>query len=168
MKNARVLMFYAVTAISACHGDATAPSAGQPSSHAAAPVIVKKGPSVAQQTAGMVEASAQGKSTTQVELKFELAQKPQVGKALDVNLAILPQIDASTAQIQITGTDGLDLAAGSKQFDLPGVEAGGVYRQSVKVTPNSDGVLVLGLTISLKHDEITDSRVFSIPLIVDR
>jgi len=36
------------------------------------------------------------------------------------------------------------------------------------VTPTVDGVLLLGLTVSLKHDEITESRGFSIPLIVDR
>ena len=168
MKNARVLLLYAVAAISACHRDSSATADGQPAAHVAAPAVVKKGPTVAQQTVGMVEAATQGKSTAQVLLKFDLAQKPQVGKALAVNLAIMPQIDASPAQVQISGSDGLDLAAGAKQFELPSVAAGEVYRQSVTVTPNSDGVLLLGLTISLKHDEITESRVFSIPLIVDR
>ena len=38
-----------------------------------------------------------------------------------------------------------------------------MYRQSVKVTPTAEGVLLLGLTVSLKHDEMTESRVFSIP-----
>jgi hypothetical protein len=36
------------------------------------------------------------------------------------------------------------------------------------VTATGDGVLLLGLTVSLKHDEMTDSRAFSIPLIVNR
>jgi hypothetical protein len=168
MKTALVLTFYAVAAVSACHGDSGAPVAGKPAPHIGAPIVVKKGPSVAQQTAGMVEAATQGKSTVQVELKFDIAQKPQVGKALEINLAIMPQIAASPAQIQITGNDGLDLRGGAKQIEIPNVEAGEVYRQSVTVTPSTDGVLLLGLTISLKHDEITESRVFSIPLIVDR
>jgi hypothetical protein len=43
-----------------------------------------------------------------------------------------------------------------------------VYRQTVKVTPTVAGVLLLGLTISLKHDEQTESRAFSIPVIVER
>jgi hypothetical protein len=43
-----------------------------------------------------------------------------------------------------------------------------VYRQSIQVTPTADGVLLLSLAISLKHDELTESRVFSIPLIVER
>jgi hypothetical protein len=36
------------------------------------------------------------------------------------------------------------------------------------VTPTADGVLLLGLTVSLKHDDMTESRAFSIPLIVER
>ena len=57
---------------------------------------------------------------------------------------------------------------GANQFDLPAVEAGQVYRQTVKVTPSAEGVLLLNLTVSLKHDEMTDQRAFSIPLIVER
>ena len=49
---------------------------------------------------------------------------------------------------------------------MPALEAGQVYRQSIKVTPTADGVLLLGLTVSLKHDDMTESRAFSVPLIV--
>jgi hypothetical protein len=43
-----------------------------------------------------------------------------------------------------------------------------VYHQSIEVTPATEGVLLLGLTVSLKQGDMTDSRVFSIPLIVER
>jgi hypothetical protein len=66
------------------------------------------------------------------------------------------------------GGDGLTVAPEAKQVDLPAVEAGQVYRQTVTVTAATDGVLLLGLTVLLKHDDLTDSRAFSIPLIVDR
>jgi hypothetical protein len=36
------------------------------------------------------------------------------------------------------------------------------------VTPNTDGVLLVNLTVSLKHDDVSDSQVFSVPIIVDR
>ena len=62
----------------------------------------------------------------------------------------------------------LTVAPGAKQVDLPAMEVGQVYRQTVTVTAATDGVLLLGLTVSLKHDDLTDSRAFSIPLIVDR
>jgi hypothetical protein len=131
-------------------------------------VIAKKGPSAAELTVGMVEAASQGKSQLPVELKFDLKQRPALGQALDIDLAVMPQIDAGGGEIQVRGGDGLTVAPSTNQVDLAAVEAGQVYRQSVKVTPTADGVLVLNLTVSLKHDEINESRAFSIPLIVER
>jgi hypothetical protein len=36
------------------------------------------------------------------------------------------------------------------------------------MTPTTDGVLLVNVTVSLKHDEVTDSKAFSVPVIVDR
>ena len=114
----------------------------------------------------MVEAASQGKSQLPVKLKFDLQHRPTLGQPLDVNIAVLPQIDASLGGIQVAGGDGLTLVPGANQVDLPAIEAGQVYRQSIKLTPTADGVLLLSLTVSLKHDDVTESRAFSIPLIV--
>jgi hypothetical protein len=174
MKIVRVLMLCAVAAIGAafvaCHRESdTAPApAPAPAPRVAAPAAAKKAPGAAELTTGMVEAAIQGKSLVPVLLKFDLAQKPTVGRPLDINLAVIPQIDASAAQIQVAGGDGITVPAGTNQIDLPAMEAGQVYRQSIKVNPNAEGVLLLNLTLSLKHDEITESQAFSIPLIVER
>jgi hypothetical protein len=116
----------------------------------------------------MVQAATQGKSQVPVELKFDIAQRPKVGQPLDINLALIAQISASSASLQVTGADDVSVAAGANQFDIPSEEAGQVYRQTVNVTPNAEGVLLLGVTVSLKHDEIVDQRVFSIPIIAER
>jgi hypothetical protein len=129
---------------------------------------VKKGPTAAELTAGMVEAASQGKSDLAVQLKFELQRRPTVGQPLDINVAMMPQIDANPAELQVTGGDGLTLAPGATHFDLAAVEAGQVYRQNFTVTPAAEGVLLLGLTVSLKHDDTAETRAFSIPLIVER
>jgi hypothetical protein len=168
MKTARVLMLCALAAASACHKDSGTPPPPPHKPHVSVPVLAKKGPSAAELTAGMVEAASQGKSQLPVELKFELKQRPTSGQGLDIDIALIPQIDAGAADIQVTGGDGLTVAPSTNQIDLPAIEAGQVYRRSVKVTPTADGVLLLGLTISLKHDEMTESRAFSIPLIVER
>jgi hypothetical protein len=168
MITARVLTLCIVMAVIACHRDSGTPAQPAPKPSVSVPVIAKKGPSAEELTAGMVEAASQGKSQAPVKLKFELQQRPTLGQALDINLALMPQIDASPADIQIAGGDGLALPSGPNQIGLPAVEAGQVYRQSIKVTPNVEGVLLLSLTILLKHDEMTESRMFSIPLIVDR
>lgn len=168
MKIARLLIICAAAAITACHGDSGAPAAPAPAPHISTPALAKKGPTAAELTVGMVEAAAQGKSQLPVQLKFDLPQRPSVGQVLDVTIAVMPQIDAGAASIEVTGGDGLTVAPGATPIDLPAVEAGQVYRQSVKVTPTADGVLLLGLTVSVKHDEMTESRAFSIPLIVER
>jgi len=167
MKTARVLMLGILAVLSACHKDSADPPQPTPLV-SSKPVIVRKGPSVAELTAGMVEAASQGKSQLPVELKFDLKRRPALGQALDIDIAVVPQIDASLGEIRVTGGDGLTVAPGPNPIDLPAVENGQVYRQSVKVTPTVDGVLLLGLTVSLKHDEMTESRAFSIPLIVER
>jgi hypothetical protein len=169
MKRATLGILCAATALAACHRDAEPQASAAPSApRVTVPVVVKKGPTAAQLTAGMVEAASQGKSQLGVQLKFELPQRPMIGQPMDVNIAVLPQIDASSADIQVTGGDGLTVSAEDNQLKIPTVEAGQVYRQVVKVTPTTDGVLLLGLIVALKHDDMTESRVFSVPLIVDR
>jgi hypothetical protein len=168
MKTARVLLLCSVAALSACQRDAEGPPPPPAAPHVAAPVVVKKGPSAAELTVGMVEAASQGKSQLPVLLKFDLPQRPTLGQAVTINLALMPDIDASPADIEVTGGDGLTIAAGTNQIELPTLAAGEVYRQAVKVTPTTDGVLLLSLKVSMKHDDVTESRVFSIPLIVQR
>jgi hypothetical protein len=161
-------MLCTLAAASACHKDSGTPPPPTPKPHISAPVVAKKGPSAAQLTAGMVEAASQGNSQLPVELKFDLKQRPTSGQALDIDIALIPQIDAGAAAIQLSGGDGVTVAPGTTQIDLPAVESGQVYRRSVKVTPTADGVLLLNLTITLKHDEMIESRAFSVPLIVER
>ena len=165
MNRVRLLLLCTLAAVGACHRDSEPPPPAPPP-RVTVPVPVKQGPSAEMLTAGMVEAASQGKSQLPVKLKFELQERPTLGQLLAIDIAVLPQIDGKPAGIQVAGGDGLTLVPGTNQLDLPALEAGQVYRQSVKVTPTADGVLVLNLTVSLKHDDMTESRAFSIPLIV--
>ncbi|MGB6310513.1 MAG: hypothetical protein WBF89_22250 [Steroidobacteraceae bacterium] len=168
MKTVRVLTLCTVAVLGACNRDSGTPVAPKPVTSPHLPVAAKKGPTAEDLTVGMVEAAALGKSQLAVRLKFDLRQRPAVGQALDIDVAVMPQIDAGAAGIQVAGGDGLTVPPGANQIDMPAVEAGQVYRQSLKVTPTEDGVLVLNLTVFLKHDEVTESRAFSIPLVVQR
>jgi hypothetical protein len=166
----QVLLLCAVAALSACNRDPASPAASSAVTHAKpkAPLAAKSGPTAAEQTAGMVQAANQGKSQLPVELKFDLGGRPKVGQLLEINLALIPQIPGSPASIQVSEAEGLTVAPGTNQLDIPTAEAGEVYRQTVKVTPNAEGVLLVGVTVSLKHDEVTDQRDFSIPVIAER
>jgi hypothetical protein len=166
----KVLLLCVVMAVAACNRD----SGSAPAANAVrqikpkAPAAPIPGPTAAEQTAGMVQAASQGKSQVPVELKFDIAQRPKVGQPLDINLALIAQIAASPATIQVTGADDVSVAAGANQFDIPAEEAGEVYRETVNVTPNAEGVVLIAVTVLLKHDEIVDQRVFSIPIIAER
>jgi hypothetical protein len=168
LKGAAVLLLCAAGA-SACHKDQGTDTASQPTPVTPkAPVVARKGPTAAELTTGMVEAAAQGKSQVPVALKFEVVKRPKVGQPVDINLALIPQVDASPVTVKVNGTDGLTVAAEATEFATAGVAAGEVYRYTVNVTPTAEGVLVVGVTVSLKRDELSDVKVFSIPIIADR
>lgn len=166
MSTARVLALCIAAAVTACHKDSA--TEAPPAPRVTAPVIARKGPGAEELTAGMVEAPSQGKSQLPVKLKFTLEQRPTLGQPLDITVAVIPQIDAGAASIQVAGGDGLNVAPEMTSIDLPAVQAGQAYRQGIKVTPTAEGVLVLSLNISLKHDDMTEVRAFSVPLIVER
>ena len=163
-------MFCTAAILSACNKDteSAAPSKAPPPAPVKAPVAVKKGPNSAELTAGMVEAASPGKSQSPAQLKFDLVERPKVGQPLDINLALITHVDAGAASIQVTGGDGLTLPAGANQFDVPAAEADEVYRQAVTVTPTAEGLLIVGVNVAVKHDEITDLKAFSIPIIAER
>jgi hypothetical protein len=166
--NARILLLCALAVLCACQRDPDTTSAATPQFKAKALPSAKKGPTAAELTAGMVEAASQGKAQAAVDLKFELVQKPKVGQPLEINLALLPQVDAKSATIQLAASDGFTLGDAAGQFDIPAIAAGEVYRHTVNVLPTTEGVLLLGVTLLLKNDEGAETRAFLIPVIVDR
>jgi hypothetical protein len=169
MRSIQVLLFCAAVSLNACNKESTSAPAGAAVTRASpkAPVPAKVGPTAAEQTAGMVLAASQGKSQAPVDIKFDLAQKPKVGQPLEVNLALIAQVSANPATVQVSGAEGLAVAPGG-QFDIASEEAGEVYKHTVSVTPETDGVLLLGVTVSLKHDDMTDTKAFTIPIIAER
>jgi hypothetical protein len=171
MTSAKVLLLCAAAVtLAACNKDTGSVPAPNAVSHVKpkAAVAPRPGATAAEQTVGMVQAAAQGKSQVPVELKYDITQRPKVGQSLGIDLALIPQIAAGPVTIQVNGADDVSVAAGANQFDIASAEAGGVYRETVNVTPNAEGVVVLGVTVSLKHDDVVDQRVFSIPIIVER
>jgi hypothetical protein len=162
----RFFIFCVLAALAGCHRDSSTASAVRSPAHLKAPVAPPPGPTAQAQTAAMVEAATQGKSQVPVSLKFDLLQRPVQGQPLDIAIALLPQIPAGPATIEVTASDGLQLGAGENQIEFAEVEAEQVYRHNVKLTPTAEGVFLLTLNVSLKHDQVTDSRVFSVPIIV--
>ena len=162
---AKLGLLCAVGALAACHGDSPQAAKPAPAAPEKAPVAVKPGPSAAEQTVGMVEAASLGKSQLQVALKFALTQRPVVGQPLGVMIALIPQILADATSVQALESSGLKIED-KGDMDLPAVEASQVYRHSLIVTPTEEGVQLLTLNVTVKHDDVNESRTFQVPIIV--
>jgi hypothetical protein len=163
----RVIIVLAIACSAACHRDQgnapAAPVKPKAGVHADAP---SQGPNSQQSTAEMVAAVAQGKAQAPIELKFDLLARPVQGQPLEVAIALLPQTAARSATVAVTGSDGLKIDPGERQFEFPAIEAAQVYRHSIKVTPTAEGFYLLTLSVSLQHEQTSESRVFSVPILV--
>lgn len=131
-----------------------------------APVAAQRGPTAAELTAGMVEAATQGKSQAPVGLKFDLLRRPVQGEPLEIAVALLPREPADPATVELSAPEGLQVPAADSKFEFASVEPDQVYRRSIRLTPTAEGVFLLTLTVNLKHDQMADTRVFSVPIIV--
>jgi hypothetical protein len=158
----------AVLSTTACQKDSNpASSAGNPTpTLKKAPAALKQGPTAEELTAGMVQAAPQGKSPLALDMKFDLGSRPQVGRPLEVNVALIPQMAGGPVSLQVTGSTGFASAEASL-FEIPDMEPGEVYRHTLNLTPSSEGLQVVNVTVSVKHEDANDSKVFSIPVIVD-
>jgi len=166
MRTVRYLAVWVCLCLGGCHRGSDEAGAAKPVTTHKLAAPVKKGPTVQEQTAGLVEAASPGKSDAPIELKFDLQHRPTLGKALEIGIAIIPQISARVADVQASGSEGLSVATASADMEISPVEAMQVYRRVISVTPSAEGLMLLGVKVTLKHDEVEDYRVFSIPLIV--
>jgi hypothetical protein len=161
-----VLLLCGSVIVAACGGDSKPADSAKPNAAPSAPATVKKASGSADQAAGMVSAVGIAKSTVPVALKFELGGRPKIGEPLTINLAVLPQVAADSALIQVIDSEGLDTSAVGAGVPFAKLEPGNSYKEIISVTPTKAGVLLLGLNVILKHDEISESRAFSVPIIV--
>ncbi|MDE1923148.1 MAG: hypothetical protein KGL92_15510 [Gammaproteobacteria bacterium] len=161
----RVLALCLVCAAPACHGGSH-PSAGAGISGAPKPHAAPAGPTIAAQTVGMVEAPGSHKSTVQVSLKFALARAPVVGTPLSIDLAVIPRISADAATLSVSPSPAFSVAGAERTATWAPVDPTKAYHHQVTVTPATPGVEELDVAVSLRHDGITETRGFSLPVIV--
>lgn len=115
----------------------------------------------------MVSAVAANKGAAgAVQLKFELAGRPDVGQALDVNVVIVPVaggVDRISGTFQ--GDDGLDIVSGSSLPATDKPPQGTPISHALRVLPRHDGIFALGATITTEAGGLSSSQKFTMPLI---
>jgi len=160
MRVGTILALCAALGVAGCHGD-VAPQ--QTVTHIQKKSHRARTPE--EMTSGMVEAATVGKSTVPVGLKFDLPSRPVVGKPLDVVLALMPQAIGS-ATLKVSGSEGLNVPASGGDIDMASVDPTQAYKVTIPTLPTGEGVQLIGVQVLLSHDGLTETRTFSLPLLV--
>lgn len=165
----RALLVCAALGLAGCGGDSGGGDSGAHSSvhKTKSTKAPKAGPSREEQTAGMVSAASPARSAAIAELKFDIARRPEAGKPLNLDLALLPNEESPAVTLELSGSDGLALAAQDATVSFNDVTRAHVYRKSVSITPATDGVFFLTVLATFKNADFADSRSFTIPVIVE-
>jgi hypothetical protein len=163
----RIAGYGALLILAACSGN-KAPSAADPlaAKNAAALAAAKqRAGTTADQTATMVQAPTSGKATAPMLLKYEIAQRPIAGQTVDISLALLASAAAPSVTLHLADSPGIVFATTADRA-IGAVVPDTVYRQDLQLSAAAEGVYFVGITATMTRDTLTETRNFSIPIIV--
>jgi len=115
----------------------------------------------------MVSAVASNKpSSTPIQVKFDLRDRPHVGRPADVDLAIVP-MSASVDRVsgKVEGEEGLEIVDGAQIAATEHPAEGSPIRQSVKILPRQAGIFTVHALVTVDAAGQTSTETYAIPLI---
>jgi hypothetical protein len=117
--------------------------------------------------ADMVAAVTDGVSDTPVSVAYRLTARPQLKQPTLLEVAITPDksVKVLSMHVSIRGGDGLELKS-EPRLEIADAGASDVFRESVTVVPQQQGVLQLHLTVLADSSSSSLARSYSIPLLV--
>lgn len=152
--------------LAACNSDPepeAAASAAQPAPAVAAkPAVAPNDP-----VAKMARAVGNGKPGAAVDIRYEILARPEVGKPVEVEVALLPGPGVDSMEATFGGMEGITLA-GSLQASFPAVKAGESYKHTLSLLPDRNGVFYITVSVNAAMGEITMGRTFSLPFAVGK
>lgn len=151
----------AAMALAGCgSGDSGAPAAAAPGGKSKA-----KAPAASSGRTDMVSAVSAGQGPGAVDVRFAMAARPEVGKPVDIQIALIPNVDLVGLYARFQGAEGLDVVKGgeTEHFDHPAKGAEKLH--AVTVLPRSDGIFNLTAIVLADSETGSVSRSYSIPII---
>jgi hypothetical protein len=113
----------------------------------------------------MVRAVYAGGGEPPVDLRFELMQRPEVGKPLDISVALVPTVGLERIFARFQPSDGLELVKGSQTEQIARPVIGNPISHTVTVVPKRDGIFTVMAVVLTDSASESISRNFTIPLI---
>jgi hypothetical protein len=149
-----VLTAFGLAACGSSESDTAAATPGAPKQKAAVPARLD-----------MVAAVTAGRTPGAVDVKFALSQRPEVGKPVDIQLALTPTIELDRLYARFQPSEGLDLVSGAETGQLERPAIGTEVAHKVRVTPKADGIFTVTVTVISDSPTESVSRIYSIPII---
>jgi hypothetical protein len=166
---ARAIALSLATALAAgCGGksdEEAAAQAAKAAAKAAAEQPVVKGDKGMPGDEQLANAVVTSKTSAPVDLKYDIAAKPDVGQPFEVELTFLPRLAADALEVEISAVEGLTLvSSGGVKFD--NVQAGERYTTKVLAQSAAAGMYYIGVAAKMTTKVQTEVRTFSVPVVV--
>jgi hypothetical protein len=113
----------------------------------------------------LANAVISGKTSAPVDLKYDLAVKPEAGKPFEIELDFLARLPADTLEVEVSGMPGLAVV-GPATFKFAKVVAGTPVVQKVSAQADADGTYYLSIVARMITQVQTEVRTFSVPVVV--
>ena len=115
----------------------------------------------------LVSAVTNGKNgAPMLQVKYELAGRPNVGDPVDLDLVIIPQadnIDSIAGTVQ--GDDGVEITSGETISPAEKPTYGNPIHRALKVRAKRDGIFTLSAALTIETGSQTLAPIYSIPVI---
>jgi hypothetical protein len=167
MSSGRDLVVVAIFAalLAACGEDPAPVAAGAPATATAEPAAPAA--EVEAATRGMVRGVAPGRAEdAAVDLKFDVKSRPEVGKPVTIDIALLPNVASEVMNVTYLANEGLTVQTSTLPSRYERVHPGSVYRHQATVVPRDNGVFSLSAVVMVQTEAGDVTRTFSIPVVV--
>lgn len=114
----------------------------------------------------MVSAVSGAKSSAIVDLKFRLDTRPEPGKPIDIDIAVIPKVAGARIRVLLQNAEGLEIRSGQEMPVSQPLGAGESVTHRVTVVPARDGVFAMTAVALVDTDQSSVTRTFAIPVIV--
>jgi hypothetical protein len=116
-------------------------------------------------TAKMAHAVTAGKASAPVDLKYDVLAKPEPGKSIEIDLAVIPGVNADSISVAVTATPGLEITSNANAT-FGAVSSGAAAHHKITARAAKIDVVYVTVTVTMTAVGTTQSRAFAIPLIV--
>jgi hypothetical protein len=166
MKLGRTLSWVAVLALLAACGSDPEPGNAATAAATPAPAPAKPAaPAKEDPTAQMARAVGNGKPGAAVDIKYEFSARPELGKPVELQVALIPGAGVDAMDVTFTGMDGITLA-GALTASFGTVKAGEPYKHNLSVLPDRNGVFYITVSVNTQLGGAQLGKTFSIPFVV--